>query len=477
MAEVRIELSSFGAGHGFLITGPHSNAYLGQSVSLAGDVNSDGITDLIVGGFSIDDDGPNAGRAYVIYGRTGTPLSDIDLSNLSEAEGFVIQGGADGDFAGGAVSSAGDVNNDGIADLIVGAARNDDGGNSAGAAYIIFGTSEPTRGNIDLSSLSASDGSVLLGGVNQNVGTSVSSAGDINGDGIVDLIVGAPGASVSGAGAAYAIFGRSEPFPAAIDLTALSATDGFIVVGDDSWDSAGQSVSSAGDINGDGIDDLVVGAFAAGIGEGVWGPGEAYFIFGKAGATRGNIDLTTFSASDGFTVTGISTYDWTGFSVSSAGDINGDGLSDAVIGAPYHTQFGNTEPGKAFVIFGKTGSTRSSIDLSSLDPSDGFVIQGDEPADHAGFSVSSAGDVNGDNFDDIVIGSHYGDDGGSAAGEAYIIFGKAGSTRSNIDLSNLDANDGVVIQGAVDFDRAGTSVSGAGDINNDGFADVILSAP
>uniref|UniRef100_UPI00261423D6 integrin alpha n=1 Tax=Novosphingobium sp. TaxID=1874826 RepID=UPI00261423D6 len=113
------------------------------------------------------------------------------------------------------------------------------------------------------------------------------------------------------------------------------------------------------------------------------------------------------------------------------------------------------------------------IDLTGLTPAQGFIIQGDAAGDSAGWSVSSAGDINGDGFADLIVGAPRGDDGGDYAGEAYVIFGKSGATRTNIDLTSLAASDGFLIQGDTAGDGAGYSVTSAGDINGDGFADLV----
>jgi Ca2+-binding RTX toxin-like protein len=559
-----IDLTSLAASDGFIIQGDVARDYAGFSVSSAGDINGDGFADLIVGAIYGDEGGTDAGEAYVIFGKAGATRANIDLTSLAASDGFIIQGDAAGDVAGGSVSSAGDINGDGFADLIVGAISGDDGGTDAGEAYVIYGRADfgsapvagddslsavqdqiatyasfqllandvsaftltvsavsnaiggtvvlnadktisftPTAGftgtagfdyiasdgaqadtgrvtitvaapvaaqTIDLTFLAASQGFVIQGDdAGDLAGSSVSSAGDINGDGFADVIVGAQGGDNGGypAGEAYVIFGKAGATRANIDLTSLAASDGFIIQGDVAGDKAGRSVSSAGDINGDGFADLIVGApFGDNAGTTA---GEAYVIFGKAGATRANIDLTFLAVSDGFIIEGDVAYNWAGFSVSSAGDINGDGFDDLIVGAP-NGDNGGSEAGEAYVIFGKAGATRANIDLTSLAESDGFIIQGNVASDSAGWSVSSAGDINGDGFADLIVGARY-------AGEAYVIFGKAGATRANIDLTFLAASDGFIIQGDDAHDRAGFSVSSAGDINGDGFADLIVGAP
>ncbi|MDP3549336.1 MAG: cadherin-like domain-containing protein [Novosphingobium sp.] len=477
VAAKTIDLTGLTSSQGFIIQGDEAGDEAGLSVSSAGDINGDGFADLIVGAPYGDNGYTGAGEAYVIFGKAGAARANIDLTSLTASEGFIIQGDAAGDYAGRSVSSAGDVNGDGFADLIVGAPSGSNGGVGAGEAYVIFGKAGATRANIDLTSLAAADGFIIQGDVAfDRTGSSVSSAGDINGDGFADLIVGATRGDNGGtdAGEAYVIFGKAGATRANIDLTSLAAADGFIIQGDVAYDFAGRSVSSAGDINGDGFADMIVGA-SGGDNGGIYA-GEAYVIFGKAGVTRANIDLTSLAAADGFVIQGDVAGDEAGFSVSSAGDINGDGFADLIVGASSGDD-GGTNAGESYVIFGKAGATRANIDLTSPSTSDGFIIQGDVAGDSAGFSVSTAGDIDGDGFADLIVGALNGGNGGSNAGEAYVIFGKAGATRADVDLTSLSTSDGFIIQGDVAGDQAGRSVSSAGDINGDGFADLIVGAP
>ena len=245
------------------------------------------------------------------------PAQVIDLTNLAASDGFIIQGDAGGDQAGGTVSNAGDINGDGIDDLIVGAVGGDDGGSAAGEVYVIFGRTTgfgvdvSGRQVIDLTSLSASDGFIIQGDADYDyAGISVSNAGDINGDGIDDLIVGVSNGDDGGynAGEAYVIFGRTTGFGSdvggrqVIDLTSLSASDGLIIQGDADSDYSGRSVSAAGDVNGDGIDDLIVGAGNNDVGGS--NAGAAYVIygstsFGAAGPINGTAAGETLTGTAG----------------------------------------------------------------------------------------------------------------------------------------------------------------------------------
>ncbi len=380
----------------------------------------------------------------------------------------------------------------------------DDQGNQANPVTVNV-TIAGFLGNIDLTDLTATDGFIIQGdrgGVEDesgrvrgadNAGVSVSGAGDVNGDGFADLIVGADGGDDGGenAGEAYVVFGKASN-PRAIDLTNLAAGDGFIIQGDAGGDRAGTSVSGAGDVNGDGFADLIVGASEGD--DGGNNAGAAYVVFGKASGFgsmdstgRPVVDLTNLDVGDGLIIQGDARGDNAGVSVSGAGDVNGDGFADLIVGAR-NGDDGDRNAGEAYVVFGKASGFGSPMDgrrvieLDSLTPADGFIIQGDAEGDQAGVSVSGAGDVNGDGYADLIVGARQGDDGGSNAGEAYLVFGKASGfgsemgSRRVLDLDDLAPEDGFIIQGDAEGDQAGVSVSAAGDVNGDGYADLIVGA-
>ena len=196
----------------------------------------------------------------------------------------------------------------------------------------------------------------------------------------------------------------------------LAGSADAVLVGEASYDRLGGSMSAAGDVNGDGFDDFILGAAANG--EGGYNAGAAYVIFGKADGI-GPLDLADLAPADGFKILGDAAYDRAGLSVSAAGDVDGDGFDDILVGAPGHDG-GAANAGAAYLIFGKAAGI-GDLDLASLAADEGIRIAGIGPSDYAGYSVSSAGDVDGDGFDDLLIGA-YGRDG--YQGVVYLVFGR-----------------------------------------------------
>ena len=452
-----------------------------------GDNDGDNVYDITV----TASDGANSTNHNVAITVTTDEYDPIPLSSLDGSNGFILNGIDAGDQSGISVSSAGDVNGDGYDDLIIGAIYADPNGDfNAGETYVVYGGANApgTDGVLDLSRLAMDGNGFILNGIDGRdySGFSVSSAGDVNGDGYDDLIIGAIYANPNGdsnAGETYVVYGgASAPGTGGVlDLSTLDGTNGFILAGIDEDDESGFSVSSAGDVNGDGYDDLIIGAGSANP-NGEFRAGETYIVYGGANApgTNGVLDLSALNGTNGFTLNGIDEDDESGWSVSSAGDVNGDGYDDLIIGAYRADPNGVSQAGETYLVYGGASApgTGGRFNLSALDGSNGFILTGIDRYDRSGWSVSSAGDVNGDGYDDLIIGAQGADPNGRNSGETYIVYGGASApgTGSRFNLSSLDGSNGFILNGIDAYDRSGASVSSAGDVNGDGYDDLIIGA-
>lgn len=403
-------------------------------------------------------------------------MSNINLSVLNGRNGFIIPGLDENALLGDALSTVGDINGDGIADIVIGARNTRIGNNNnAGKVYVIFGAGNTNfTPSFALSQLDGSNGFSINGlAADDRLGIAVSNAGDVNNDGIDDLIVGANGSNDTGT--SYVVFGRNS-FTPSLDLAALNGSNGFAINGLAAGDLFGTSVSNAGDVNADGIADIIVSATDADS-NGNPDTGTSYVVFGREGGFTPTLDLATLNGGNGFRINGINPSDFSGSSVSSAGDLNGDGIDDLIVGANFANPGDRRNAGQVAIVFGRSGNFDPTVNLASLNGTNGLRINGIEERDGAGVSVADAGDVNGDGFADIVIGANYADVGDREnAGQAYVIFGSDQGFEPNIRLAELNGTNGFTINGIATDDLLGTSVNGAGDVNNDGIDDLVLGA-
>ena len=482
----------------YTINGQYVNDQFGISFDNAGDVNGDGITDLVIGapGFSVA-----PCRAYVVFGKTGLSGS-LNVTYLNGADGAILIGE---NLCGYSVSGAGDINGDFIDDIIIGAPNNgtvSNGGgaysqnNGVGSTYVVFGRITWIS-PINLSFLNGLDGSILTTpswyfpyscsggllaegpGYYQSIefGLSISGAGDVNADGFADIILGVPDASpnqngnptppgLTCSGIGYIVFGQQTslwPITLQLNTNTLDGTNGFMIIGTIVNEYVGSAVASAGDINGDGFGDFNISGFD-------YAPPNDYYT---SFTIFGNNNWSSLNTLDNLNK--LSGNFYIGYQGIDAGDFNNDGIPDFAY-SPVHVEVGVV--GSLEVFFGVQPPLppSGSFNLLNLDGLNGFIIYGEISDDQSGWSVD-AGDFNGDGIKDLLIGAPQASVGSKAhAGKTYIIFGKK-NWSSSIDLSSLDGNNGVILNGENAGDSNGFSVSSAGDINDDGIVDLVIGAP
>jgi len=420
-----LELSALNGSNGFVLDGEGALQSSGRGVSGAGDINGDGIDDLLIGAPDAGPNGPSSGRGYVVFGSDEEFPSPFDLSTLDGLNGFTLDGAVYGDFTGRTLAAAGDVNGDGFDDLIIGASGADINGTNTGRSHVVFGSDQGFPSNLDLSTLNGTNGFALNGELaGTQFGWPVSGAGDINDDGFDDLAIGAFFADFNGdaSGRAYVVFGTDEIVSTPFEVSTLNGSNGFVVDGEAMDAVLGRSLAAAGDVNGDGIDDLFIGARGA-LANGSR-PGRGYVIFGSTAGFASAFDLSTLDGLNGFVLNGRDPFERTGTSVDGGGDINGDGIADLIIGATFADPNG-ANAGRAYVVFGSNDGFAAEIDLAELNGGIGFALNGAEEGDQAGRAVSFVGDVNGDGVDDLLVSADRAAANGSNSGRSYLVFGRA----------------------------------------------------
>ncbi len=413
------------------IDGAGDGARLGRAVALAGDVNGDSFSDLLVGAFASAAGGTNSGRAWLWPGA-GTGVVGTAKS---------IGVGAPGDFYGRSVAGVGDVNGDGYADVLVGAPQNDP--DTTIGDFRSLNLTDPGYAQLYLGSASdlAATPSLTLTGEadDDHFGYAIAGLGDTNGDGFSDVLVSAFKNDAAGAdtGRAYLFLGGT---------IGLLPTPVFTATGEAAGDFFGFALAGLGDVNGDGLADAAIGAYTNDGGGA--DAGRVYIFHGT---------VTGLESSPSLTLTGAAAGDLFGFGLAGAGDVNGDGFNDLLIGA-----FGNDATGdgagRAWLYFGSaTGISPTGVVLGS----------GEASGDAFGYAVAGTGDVNGDGFADLLIGAHLNDAGGDSAGRVYLYGGGS---------SGPSASPVFTATGQAAEDQFGVSLSSAGDVNGDGFADLLIGA-
>ena len=430
------------------VVAPNVSYEIGETLAMVGDVNGDGFDDVLLG----SPDEPIGGVVVLVLGRAeGWP-------GLADAEevGTRFHGEVSADDAGRGLAGVGDLDGDGLDDFLIGAPEHEIDGQRRGKAYLIYGRSEGWEQDTNLA---LADATFLGEGFTDDTGDAVAGGGDLDGDGFLDFAIGAPfdDDAASNAGEVYLFLGglaEWEPDTSVADAVGS-------LRGDAEQDRAGHSLVFAGDVNGDGLCDLLVGAPSQ---DTASNAGRVFLVPGRAEGWAADASLAGASTAS---FVGEAADDEAGVSLAGGGDVNGDGLDDLLIGAMRNGE-GGPDAGQVYLIFGSPDAWSPGTDLSQADAS--FV---GEAYSRAGSSLSIAGDVDGDGLDDLWIGASSWDDyDGNEGGAAHLVLGREVGWASDTDLSVANAT----LRGQ-EHDHLGFAVAGGGDVDGDGLADLWAGAP
>ncbi|CAD7698190.1 unnamed protein product, partial [Ostreobium quekettii] len=455
-------LSQLNGTYGFRLDGEEASDFSGFVSSSAGDINGDGFDDIIVGARSANPGGTtDAGTTYIVFGKSSGFTTPFDLSSVDGTNGFRLDGVNAEDSTAWTVNGAGDINNDGFDDIIIGSRFGD-----AAAGF---------SSAIDLTALNGSTGfriDEVASGDELGFFHAASTAGDFNADGFDDILLGARKAANSGAGSgsAYILYGAGS-FASAIDLSSLNGSNGFRIDAEAAGDELGLTVNNVGDVNADGFDDVVLGARLASPGGSAFA-GASYVVFGASSGFGATFGLTGLNGTNGFRIDGATAGDQIGLHVNGAGDVNADGFDDIAVATRIGDPASGADAGIAYVVFGAAGGFSASLSVGSLTSTTGFQIDGENAGDHLGRSIGSVGDVDGDGFDDLLIGADNADpNGANLAGSTYVVFGKLYNSRPDTQVGDSAADTLTATQGA----GVDVLIGGLNDdiLISDGGADVL----
>jgi hypothetical protein len=414
----------------FRMEGVDSGDYAGIFLA-GGDVNGDGLADLLIGACYEDSGGGNSGAVYLVYGPA------THAATLADADALLYGENAS-DYA--CLSAfAGDVNGDGLGDIMVAAVGHDAGGSSSGSAYIVLG---PVTGQLDL----AVDADIFLPGAaaGDYLGYGMDGLGDVNGDGVDDFAVGAfhHDGAASGAGAAWVFLGP---------VSQGSSLDGAdVVLQHEAASYLGRSLAGAGDVNGDGIGDVVVGAPTS---------DSQATDDGIAMVFLGPMDSSVPQPEPDVVIHGETSYDALGYAVAGRSDMDGDGLDDLVLGAG-NADFVHIDPGVVYVM-----AAPFDDDLVSAAGYRAKIV-GEGDYDYA-YRVTLPGDVDQDGWPDLVIGGPDNGGAGDGAGASWLGLGPVEGYLLAEELA-------VAFRGRNDGAHVGYTVAGPGDVDGDGAPDLLL---
>lgn len=467
---VAAELAGVRTGSGgFSIEGAGATESAGTGLAAAGDVDGDGLADILIGAPEADAAGEDAGRVYVVFGKADH--ESLTLFDVAEGRGgFVIEAEGAGDLLGTSVAGIGDVNADGRDDLLMGAPSNDAAGEDAGRAYLLLGKADGDT--VDLADASTRADLFALDGeqAGDRFGFEVSGLEDLDGDGRPDFAVSAVDADEA-AGRIYVVFTPDDP--STIDVaTVAQGNGGILLTGEVTLDRAGTSLARASDMNGDGRSELVVGAPGQGPNDN--NSGRVYVVFGRDTAAVVNLGLVA-AGTGGFVIDGEAENDLAGEAVAAGFDYDGDGRGDVLVGA-FAADGTAASAGRSYLVHGKADG--AAVSLSDVRASQGgFGLDGGSLEDGSGYAVAFVGDHDADGRVDLAVGAPAADGEHESAGRVYVLL-EPPRRPGALDLDDTtDGTLGFSLTGDSGSSFAGASVTWLGDVDGDGIDDFAVGAP
>jgi hypothetical protein len=430
--------------------------WAGVSLATTGDVDADGVPDMVVGARYNSTFGERTGKVYLLSG------AHLDRSDhLGDHPAF--HGEADNNWLGYAVGRAGDVTGDGIPDLLLGALQHDE---ARGAVYVVPGGGWLQEAGTDLNVADHAT-TTLVGALPDDLlGISIYTAGDVDGDDRADLLVGAHHATTAGGvtGEAFLLRGGglldgSQPRPDVEDAA-------WTFIGEHDGDEAGRFVTGIDDYDGDGLDDVAIAApwaDHAGAEDGI------VYVVSSASLPvySGTPQILSLADAD-LRLHGEAAGDSAGHSILTAGDLDGDGRGDLAVGSMFNDA-GGTDAGRAYFIVGDTLAHHSPVfDLADAD----HKLAGESTDDRAGRLASSAGDLDGDGRDDLLMSAFERDEGGENTGKTYLFLASSLGLSSTASMADADAT----LLGVHEGDYAGQTAAGVGDLDGDGRGELLIGA-
>ncbi len=434
------------------LLGTNSLAAAGRAIATAGDIDGDGMLDMLIGAPQDDSRAGSSGRAYLALSSHFVGSSTATLNDAYR----IIEGSAGDDHVGSSVAGGLDLAGSEAPDIVIGAYGADIMATDDGAVAVFWdgGPASPELLTFD-------DADVLLHGEIENeiAGVSMHVLEDMDGDGSHELLVGAPHNNTGGhrSGTAYLVLGSTMTTSGTLDLGEQTK-----LYGESGLDIAGTSVHSAGDLDMDGIPDIVVSAPYNETGGAR--AGRVYVVYGNDALTYSSLTLGDAD----IRIHGAAAYDEAGLGLAGGHDVDGDGSPELLIGAPYHDDPAE-DAGRAYLFW---GAGLAALETRSVEEAD-VVFTSEEPGSELGFSISSSSDVDADGLHEVVIGVPVGTGDTVGAGVTLLFMGEwlaAGGVFSPGDAS-------YTFVGTGGNDHAGRVVLGTGDVDGDGFDDLAISEP